>query len=137
MIAARRLLLVLATLAAGCLQTTESGTLRSTGSPLGEWTMTPTMCIGGGAFEFNGVDLSDGLRNVRLIDDPAKGFLVTVSPDGDPARPAVLLTPQGCARFSASLTGDPANDATGQLELDCDLGSGRFSGSVAFANCGT
>ena len=115
-----------------CTSPRLAGSLVSEGGALGSWTLVPSTCSSGSSREFNGADLTDGTRNVRLVDDPAKGYVVTVAPDGDPARPAAIFTPVSCTEFCAEIVGG----TTGSLALDCPSdGRGRLHGRVDFADC--
>jgi hypothetical protein len=134
----RPAILALVALLAGCSSPSANGSLHSEAGVLGTWNFQPKTCRGGGELEFDGVDLSDGVRNVRVLNDPAKGYVVTISPDGDPARPAVVLTAASCHLFVCSVSGDPAVDATGRAELDCTTdGNGQVTGLLTFDNCGS
>src|SRR5690349_4328093 len=116
-----------ALLAACAPDTRVSGSVAVTGSALGEWTLAPTSCVAGSDAEFYGVDLSDARRNLRVDDDPLKGYVVTVSPDGDPGDPRAWLSPtSGCKQFAASVQGesDGWGALSGSLILDCTLDTG-------------
>lgn len=131
-------LVAIALLASACSPPFVSGTLTSVQGALGSWSFTPTHCRSGSAREFYGVDLSDGTRNIRLIDDSAKGYVVTVAATDDPAVPTELLTPLSCGRFAASLSGSTDEQSTGSLDLDCSTPEGgHLQGNVTFENCGS
>ena len=99
---------------------TATGLLQASGGMLGTWDFVPSpaLCVSGDAHEFGGVDLADGTRAVRLVDDPATGYALVVAIGGDPSYPTVVLQPGDCARFEATL----AHDSD-----DYDTVSGSFS----------
>lgn len=119
--------------------TTLSGAVQSTGAALGDWLLAPTRCTAGDNAEFNGVDLSDGRHNLRVDDDPLKGYVVAVAPSGDPGAPRAWLSPtSGCASFAATVAADDDgwDGSGGSLILDCALDAGgAIAGRIAWDHC--
>jgi hypothetical protein len=128
------------TATAACVPSAQvSGSVTVNGPSLGSWTLRPRCCASGDDHEFLGADLTDGKRALRVVDDPLKGYVVTLAPDGDPADPRAWLSPgASCPRFGAQVA-QSADDGgvSGFADLDCALGDGTtVSGRVDFAECG-
>jgi hypothetical protein len=116
--------------ATGCIANVD-GDVRSTGGALGAWRWHPTMCRNGDAREFLGADLSDGKIDLRLVDDPSKGYALVIALGNDPAYPTAVLYPQSCTRFDASTT----DNDDGNFQIDCPLPGGGLSGSASYSDC--
>jgi hypothetical protein len=128
--------LALLAVVAACHPMRVSGALSSDGGTLGSWDFTPGACSSGETYEFYGVDLTDGARNVRLVNDSAQGWVVAVSLSGDAGDPSTLLDAGVCGTLDASLGTPDDGSLGGDLSLDCATpGGGALSGSLHFRNC--
>jgi hypothetical protein len=144
-----RWLPLLLALGAGCDPTTVHGALAFRGPTPSTWDFAPTSCSNGDTREFYGADLSDGAADVRLIQDPVVGWLVTIARHGDPAKPDALLgIHSSCARFDVSLeydrctrcgkndTDEDDSTMSGHLDIDCSLAADTgVSGRIDFQYC--
>ena len=105
------------------------GSLEASGA-LGDWTFQPRDCRSGDKREFNGVDLFDGDRTVRLVVDPSKGPTVTLANNGDIARPDDIFATPVCSQLDAHVSDDDATVA-GDFTITCPV----LTGTIAFDNC--
>src|SRR5256885_1002806 len=105
------------------------GSLDASGS-LGTWTFVPHDCRSGDKREFNGVDLFDGDRAVRLVVDPSKGPTVTLASDRDLARPDDIFARPVCSQLDAHV-----NDDNGTVAGDFTITCPNLAGEIAFDNC--
>ena len=108
---------------------TLDGSLQATGQ-VGAWTFAPARCRSGDAREFNGVDLFDDVRAVRLVIDPSKGPTLTLANDGDLARPADIFAEPVCSQLDASVTDDDGT-VTGSFTITCP----GLTGAIRFDSC--
>jgi len=120
---------------AACTSPSMSGGMQSTGGALGTWSFAPHTCHSGDAREFNGVDLDDGVRAVRLVIDPSKGPVLTISLRDDPAYPSAIFDPPNCGQFTATCNED-SGSVSGEFAVDCAAGvGGRIQGQIWFSDC--
>jgi len=88
-----------------------TGVLHATGDPLGTWDFVPNAtCRNGYDGDFIGVDLSDGVRAVRFLADPAYGYTLVIATGGDIAYPTVVYHAADCSTFEANLSTDSGDD---------------------------
>ena len=119
-------------LVVACSSPTFDGSLASTGT-LGTWSFAPNSCRSGAAREFDGVDLFDGMRAVRLVLDPAKGPTVTVSNSGDPAFPSAIFGMPVCTQLVASVSHEDGDTAV--VDGDFTLACPGLAGHIDFSSC--
>jgi hypothetical protein len=120
-------------LVAACVPSSATGELQASGGTLGTWTFIPSSCRSGAAREFDGVDLFDGVRAVRLVVDPSKGPTLVVALGGDPAMPSAIFPASVCTRFDQNVVvdGDGDESVTGSFDVTCT----DLAGSIRFTSC--
>ncbi len=123
-----------------------TGVLHAAGDPFGTWDFVPdpTSCTNGYDRDFIGVDLTDHVRVVRFLADPAYGYTLVIATGGDIAYPAAVFHAADCATFEVSLTTDPGDDngdaQSGGFVVACPAPApnamiGGVHGSIEFAHC--
>jgi hypothetical protein len=146
-------MLLLSVIAITLLSCTKiDGTITSTGSALGAWTLAPDRCMTGdpsgraGAYLYSEGNPNLGLQVTKLAGKRVQVAVTIPSTcDRHGSCNTVLIEPRNCKRIAvdAKLTGptngDNNHEAEGGLELDCAvfLGGKRsdLKGKVNFQNC--
>jgi len=122
-----------------------TGALHANGGSLGTWDFVPNAtCKNGHGGDFIGVDLSDGVRAVRFLQDPSYGYTLVIATNGDLHYPTAVYHAADCATFQASLSTDIDDDydaaPSGGFTVACPSPAPNtmtvgLQGAIEFAYC--